>query len=412
MGLRTEAFKALVTGRSAGLTRFFTSRYPAPPDRNTQEWLETYGRNPRLSPVTKIATDLSSLTGKLYRIDKYGEGTEIDAHPFLDFFERPNPMPEITASAFWRLMEIYLLIKGEAYALIERSRNGFPAELWPIPPHWVIQTPFVNRPYYLIRNGNGEMQPVPISEVFVQKELNPLNPYRRGLGMAEAVVDEIETYEYMLKWAKKIFFNDATPPTIIAAPGMNKDAFDRFKTAWDDRHQGIGNAHRIGFIPNEASAIRLTDSQREMDFTQSKKDLREEVNSHFAIPPEVMGLVENSNRATAGQSKIIYAENVLSPRVLARQDAINAQLVSCFGDDLYYEYDDIIPKDQEFTLQVANDGAARSAATVNEWREKNGFDTVPWGDIVYVPVSVTPVRPDELLSDSARQNDSISGPPS
>ena len=54
-----------------------------------------------------------------------------------------------------------------------------------------------------------------------------------------------------------------------------------------------------------------------MDFTQSRKDLRDGVNAHFGVPPEILGIVENSNRATATQAKIIYAENVLTPRLLA-----------------------------------------------------------------------------------------------
>ena len=87
------------------------------------------------------------------------------------------------------------------------------------------------------------------------------------------------------------------------------------------------------------------DSQREMDFTQSRKDLRDGVNAHFGVPPEILGIVENSNRATATQAKIIYAENVLTPRLLARQDAINTQPLPAWGEDLLWEYDDIVPED-------------------------------------------------------------------
>ena len=159
---------------------------------------------------------------------------------------------------------------------------------------------------------------------------------------------------------------------------------------------GGGVSGKIGFIPHEATAIRLSDSQREMDYSQSMKDLREAVNSHYCVPPEVMGLVENSNRATAQQAKIIYAENVLTPRLKARQDAVNMQLVSCFGEGLFYEYDDIIPQDAEFQLQIANEGVSRSTLLVNEWRTANGFGEVPWGNVVASSLSVMLMPPDEL----------------
>lgn len=58
--------------------------------------------------------------------------------------------------------------------------------------------------------------------MFIVRQLNPLDPYGRGLGDAEPVADEIETDEYMAKWAKKFFFNDATPPVLMSAPGITK----------------------------------------------------------------------------------------------------------------------------------------------------------------------------------------------
>ena len=85
MGIRWEAVKALITGKAdSGMMDFMQSGRSKPPDRNTEEWLQSYLNNPRLAPVRKIATDLSSIQGKLYR----GAGEkrkEVQQHPFLDF---------------------------------------------------------------------------------------------------------------------------------------------------------------------------------------------------------------------------------------------------------------------------------------------------------------------------------------
>ena len=48
-------------------------RYTTPPERNTRDWLEMFGRNPRLAVVDRIASDLSTCAGKLYRKDENGE---------------------------------------------------------------------------------------------------------------------------------------------------------------------------------------------------------------------------------------------------------------------------------------------------------------------------------------------------
>ena len=177
------------------MQQFFTSRMTSPPDRNTQEFLATYARSPRLSPVTKIATDLSNVPGKLFRVAANGDKDEITDHPFLDFMARPNPLPFMTRSALWKVHETYLMIKGEGAAIIERDAAGYPVELWPIPPHWMTDIPRLDFPYYIIRSRDGLQMTVPIEDVFLVRQLNPLDPYGRGLGDAEAVADEIETDE-------------------------------------------------------------------------------------------------------------------------------------------------------------------------------------------------------------------------
>lgn len=55
----------------------FVSRWARPPSRNTAEWLKMYSKSPRLAVVEKIATDLASLEGHLYRVNPDGTETEI-----------------------------------------------------------------------------------------------------------------------------------------------------------------------------------------------------------------------------------------------------------------------------------------------------------------------------------------------
>ena len=194
-------------------------RWSMPPERNTAEWISAYGKNPRLAVVNKIASDLSYVGGKLYEVDAYGEEREVKSHPFLDFWDAPNPMYEFTSNAIWKLQEIYLLLKGEGYFIIERRMDGTPAELWPVPTHWVMETPYMNHPFYRVQMSNASYIQVSVDDMFVMKTLNPLDPFRRGLGQSEAVADEIEIDEYAAKFQKKFFYNDATPGLLIGLPG-------------------------------------------------------------------------------------------------------------------------------------------------------------------------------------------------
>mgnify|MGYP000932874301 CR=1 FL=1 len=403
MGIINRVISRFGRQRMAG---FMERRMMNPPERNTREWLEEYGKNPRLSPVAKISQDLASVSGKLQRESPNGKRKEIKQHPFLDFWEQPNPLPEMTASAIWRVMEVWRLLKGEAYAVIERGRNGYPAELWPVPPHLVIDTPHLGAPYYVVQSQDGRHAKIPAVDMFVLRELNPVDPYGRGLGQAEAVADEVESYEYATKFSKRIFYNNARPDYWVLAPNATQEQSEIFQRSVEARYGGIQNAYKPGVIPfPNASVVRMSDSPKEMDFVASRKDLRDTVNSHFGVPPELLGIVENSNRATAQAAKAIYAENVLTPILLARQDAVNRQLLPQFGDDaLIWVYDDIIPQDEEYKLKVANDGLAGGAMLINEWREKQGIDPLPNGDVLYIPGDKMPCAKDADLTEVMRQS--------
>lgn len=108
---------------------------------------------------------------------------------------------------------------------------------------------------------------------------------------------------------------------------------------------------------------------------------RDAVLEHFGVPREIMGITQNSNRATADAAQYIYAKNVLTSKLRSRQDAINQQLLPAYGDDLVWEYDDIIPHDQEFDKATALDGWNAGLLTKNEARELLGVEPAKNGDI-------------------------------
>ena len=360
-------------------------RWTTPPDRNSSEWLQSFGENPRLSVVDKIASDLSYIPGKLYRIGEDGERQEVTSHPFLDFMDQPNPLYEMTSSAIWRLQAIFLMLKGEGYFIIERYSDGTPAELWPVPTHWVQMTPYQGNPFYQVRTTDGYMMNVSVDDMFVMRDLKPLDPYRRGLGQAEALADEVETDEYAAKFQKKFFYNDATPGIVISMPGANDDQQTRFLAKWDERLRGPNKSHRpitIGGPPGSPAAVtKLADNMKDMDMINGRTFSRDAVLEHFGVPREIMGITQNSNRATADAAQYIYAKNVLTPKLKNRQDAINRQLLPAYGEDLEWEFDDIIPHDQEFEKAVALDGWNNGLLTKNEAREKLGMEPAKNGDI-------------------------------
>ncbi len=383
-----DRWRRPTTGGAAG-SRAYTEgglmipRWTTPPERNTQEWIEAFRTNPRLAVVERIASDLAYAEGKLYRVDENGDEHELTSHPFLDFWSHPNPLHEMSNAALWRLLEVYLKLKGEGYFIIEKNALGVPVELWPVPTHWVQMTPYLDHPFYTVRLTSGALVQVSVDDMFVMKDLNPLDPFRRGLGQSEALADEIETDEYAAKFQKRFFFNDATPNLVIAMPKSTEEQRKRFRAEWMEKFRGHFKSHGVATVNGEVVVNKVGDNMKDMDMVNGRTFLRNAVLEHFGVPREIMGITESSNRATSEAAQYIYAQNVLMPSLRRREEAINEQIIPLFGPDLVWHFEDIVPRNQEFDKAVALDGWNAGLLTKDEAREKLGMPPCSVGGDVY-----------------------------
>ena len=380
----------ILTGRNRQRNEYldrngnFVSRWARPPSMNTAEWLSMFSKSPRLAVVDRIASDLASVGGRLLRVNEDGSETEVTQHPFLDFMAQPNPLYEMTSSAIWRLHEIYLMLVGEGFFLIERDAIGRPVEFWNVPPHWVKMTPYLGNPNYQIVSPGGLSMGIPVDDMFVMKQLNPLDPFMRGLGIAESIADEVEIDEYAAKFQKRFFYNDATPPTVFIMPDATPEQRDAFMAGWNKRHKGVENSHTAAALTGNVSVHELGKGEgKNLGFIESRVAMRDAVLEHFGVPREIMGITENSNRATADAAQYIYAKNVLMPRLRNREEAINKQLLPLFslGEHYVWRFDSIIPYDKDFDKAKALDGWQSGLLMKNEARELLDLASVEGGDV-------------------------------
>lgn len=378
----------------------FVSRWARPPSLNTAQWLDMFSKSPRLAVVDRIASDLATISGKLLKVEEDGTETEITSHRFLDFMEQPNPLYEMTSSAIWRLHEIYLMLVGESFFLIERDDRNRPIELWNVPPHWVKMTPYLGSPTYTIVSPGGLTMQVPVDDMFVMKQLNPLDPFLRGLGIAESIADEVEIDEYAAKFQKRFFYNDATPPVVFLMPDATDDQRDAFLARWNQKHRGVENSHRAAAFSGRVDVKELGSSNgKNLSFVESRIAIRDAVLEHFGVPREIMGITENSNRATADAAQYIYAKNVLAPRIKMREEAINKQLLPLFGDGLIWRFDPVIPYDKEFDKAKALDGWNAGLLMQNEARRLLDMPDIEGGNVFKVSINDLFLNETDSLAD-------------
>ena len=303
------------TSDTAGLVQRLQP-WSAPPRRAAVEAPHAYLVHPILRMVAgKIATSVSRHVPKLYRVNAKGEKTEVFDHPALDLLRHPNDI--LTGLETRKLTQLYLDLAGENFWLLWANADGEPVRLFPLPPRWVVQVPDENRRSFRVSFQNLQME-IPAASILWMRDVNPESPYGRGTGITEALGDEIDVDEYAARYVKAFFYNRASPEIIVSAEGAKPEETARAKAKWDDEHRGWWNGFKTFWTGSKISVTRLDTTFRDSQLTELRAYQRDLIISTFGVPPEVLGIIENSNRATIDASSALYAEHVIEPRLAIR----------------------------------------------------------------------------------------------
>ena len=366
------------------------------PSSASRDLLALYHTNPRLDGVRVIANKCASTELFLYKKSDYRKNKNkaevIETHDIYSLLDNPCPADrELTGWTIRYFVFACYTLVGEAYLLKVRDPRGKVIGLQPVAPSWVMQTPSATAKYweiYPLGTTGGNSIFVPVEDVICFKDIDLNDPYGRGRGTSEAIGDEIQSDEYASKYSKNLFFNDATPSAIIYAPNGNKDTADQIKQTWMQKMAGFRHAKEPMVLTGENSKFeKISQSPTELDFVESRRFLRDSANEHFHIPPEIMGILQNSNRSTIDSAEYLLNKNVLSDYLRMFERVINSQLLwEDFDKEqtLILHHENNISEDIDQKLQILNDGLSRGVLTVNDWRVGMGFEADEKGGDVYL----------------------------
>ncbi len=310
-------------------------------------------------------------------------------HPILELLERGNPF--LDGYQIEKLSSIYSDTAGEWLEMIEFSdKTNLPQHLWPIPPQWVYDTPKDNYPYFKV-NFNGQFLEIPASRVIWCKNPRPLNPYRRGTGMATTLGDEIDTDEYAARVVKAAFLNNNLPASIVVFPGMTPDQYSTQERKWKARYGSPSKSGMVRFMnAADVKQVRLTPSFKDTQMSEIRKDQRDIILQSFGVPPEILGIVENSNRATIDAADYIMQRYVTGPRKDARRRCYQRQLVVFYDDRLVLDYPCMASQDEDRKIEIMS--AAPYNFSRNQWQQAAGLDDLgDEGEVYMVPAGIVQV---------------------
>lgn len=314
------------------------------------------GNGTLFSIVTRLATSTAKADWDLCRTplpgaDPNAPEEEVLIHPAIDLWNRPNEF--YTGQSFVETFEQHIDLVGETWWVVAYDEvfTQIPLEMWPVRPDRMqpVTDPYEYIVGYMYTAPDGEQVPLEKREVIFIRTPNPVDPYR-GMGPVQSILVDLESARFSAEWNRNFFLNGAEPGGVIEAPeGLSDREFNKLKKQWDERHRGVGNAHKVAILEKAQWKDRQF-NQKDMQFAELRNVGREVIREAYGMHPQFVGAGDvGHSRAEAEAAEVIYARWYVEPRLDRIKDALNQQFLKIFGgigQGVYWKYCSPVPNDE------------------------------------------------------------------
>jgi HK97 family phage portal protein len=203
-----------------------------------------------------------------------------------------------------------------------------------------------------------------------------------GFSPVQSIQQVLELLIQGTRYNKDLYTNNAVPDYLVSMPKLPTEALRKLKRMWNNEYKN--KPHQIGFINWAIEKIqKLADSNRDLEWLDGQKWYFHIVFGVFGVSPTEAGFFENANRSNDEGQANITVRNALKPYMAIIEKGHKKTI-----DEFLQKKDHglcfrFFPKDQvaekeEFEQDVKK--VEMGIMTINEFRTKEGFEPVEWGD--------------------------------
>lgn len=373
--------------------------------------------------VSMIAGAARGLSFDLYNIKNRKNPVELETHPFLDLWNKPNPM-QSTHDFVENLIAFYVL-DGNSYVEANRgaSKTAIPLEIWNVRPDKMKVIPGQGGyPAAFRFEANGEFREWPVdlvnmkSDILHWKTFHPLNDWY-GMSPLQAALLSLDQNLAGQRWNLALLQNSATPSGVLqvkvtdANPRgeITDEQYKRMREDYETNYQGVRNTGKPMIIEGGLTWTQMSFSPRDVDYSKGKEISATDIALCFGVPPELLGLGQKTFNNYREARLSFYEETVL-PIMDAAMGATNRWLAPAFGDNLSLQYD----KDDIEILQWKREQRYVSIQAVNflnqnEKRVAVGYEPVEEWD-VFVIANMVGATPEDFKAPAPANTDPNADP--
>lgn len=339
------------------------------------------------------------------RKDREGDWREVeDSHPLHQLMERPNS--DMDAATLVERLVQHLDLAGNAYwAKLRAGENGRVVELWPLQPDGMEVKPghvrLVDKYAYQYGTKRREFRP---DDIVHFRTSDPDSPYF-GTSPLRPGGHAVDLDNEASNWQKTSFQNRGISDIHFEVPSdTTKEQLDLLKERFYEKQAGSDNARKALFSSAKATAMNMT--AVELDFSQSRRDIRVEICSVLAVPPPMVGIYDDATLNNMRTSREIFWQDGMVPLLNRIERILNLSVTPEFGSDIRIRADlsGVEALQAEYSKLVEQaERLWRMGLPFNVINQtlELGFESMPGHDVGYLPAGLLPTDFD-LSSESNR----------
>lgn len=355
------------------------------------------------SCVRVLAESVGMLPCSLY--EQLDRGNRRAVRERLSKLLSTKPNNYMTPQEFWELLIACLCLRGNFYAYKVKAL-GEVVELLPLDPSSV--TPKLNskwEPEYQVTFPDGKRDTLTQDDIwhvriFTLDGLTGLSPiaYAKqavGLGLA--------TEEH----GSRLFGNGAVTSGVLQTDQYLKDdAYERLKTDFENRHQGLANAHKPMILEMGLKWQQISMTSEDAQFLETRKFQLAEICRIFRVP---LHMIQNTDRATFNNIEnlgIGFINYSLVPYLTRIEQRINVGLVKPSKQGVFYAKFNtgaLLRGDMKSRFDAYATGINWGIYSPNECRELEELNPRDGGDIWLTPMNMT-TKPESTPEKEEKQH--------
>lgn len=319
------------------------------------------------------------------RVDERTREDASDTPIWTVLRKRPNRWQ--TPSQFRRMLQAHLLLRGNAYAMIVRSR-GMVQELIPLHPDRVEVSQADDLALdYIYTRPDGRRIRLSQAEVFHLVGLtldgvhgvSAISYARETIGLSLAMEDHGAT----------TFRNGARVSGVLKHPNkLGPEAVAHLKAGLEEFRAGGEQEGKNLILEEGMDYARIAMTAEDAQWIESRKFSRTDIAMFFGVPPHMIGDTEKSTSWGTGieQQSIGFVAWTLEDHLTMWEEAINRDLIGA-EDDLYARFNRaaLVKGDIKARWEAYVKGLQWGVYSPNEIRALEDQNPRDGGDVFYPP---------------------------